>query len=132
MLSHLTMMGRECSSLDPSYQRHITSASTGCYRLHPYHPLCIVTPTYRRYQFIDPEKMNRIAWSARAKCTHITFIYIYIYIYISNLQLGLYLLFQMFLRSLANIRRSPIVRQICNLCLVSRSVSRCACLLLFA
>ena len=28
---HLTMMGRECSWLDPRYQRHITFACIGCY-----------------------------------------------------------------------------------------------------
>ena len=41
---HLTMMGRECSWLDPSYQRHITCACTGCYQLHPHHRLGIITP----------------------------------------------------------------------------------------
>ena len=40
----LTMMGRECSRLDPSYQRHITFASTGCYQVHPHHRLGIITP----------------------------------------------------------------------------------------
>ena len=48
-----TMMGRECSRLDPSYQSHITFACTGCYQLNPYHRLHIITldlspvPIYR-------------------------------------------------------------------------------------
>ena len=45
--------GRECSRLNPSYQRNITFACTGCYQLHPHHRLGIITrdlspvPIYR-------------------------------------------------------------------------------------
>ena len=56
----LTMMGSECSRLDLSYQRHITFACTGCYQLHPHHRLGIITPTYRQYQFTDPERMDSL------------------------------------------------------------------------
>ena len=35
----LTMMGSECSRLDPRYQRHITFACTGCYQLYHHHRL---------------------------------------------------------------------------------------------
>ena len=35
----LTMMGRECIMLDPTYWRHITFACTGCYQLHSHHRL---------------------------------------------------------------------------------------------
>ena len=37
-LTFLTMLSRECSRLDPSYQHHITFACTGCYQLHPSSP----------------------------------------------------------------------------------------------
>ena len=57
---HLTMMNRECSWLNLSYQRHITFACTGCYQLHPHHRLGIITPTYCRYQFTDPERMDSL------------------------------------------------------------------------
>ena len=69
---HLTMMGRECSWLDPSYQRHITFACTGCYQLHPssssrhYYPWLIAGTNL-------PTPKGWIAWLARADCTHITF-----------------------------------------------------------
>ena len=49
----LTMMGRDCSRLDPSYQRHIAFACTFCYQLHPHHRLGNITtalspvPIYR-------------------------------------------------------------------------------------
>ena len=46
--------------LDPSYQRHITFACKGCYQLQPHHRLGIITPTYHRYQFTDPERMDSL------------------------------------------------------------------------
>ena len=59
---HLTMMGRECSWLDPSYQRHITFACAGCYQLHA--PITVqallLLPTYCRYQFTNPERMDSL------------------------------------------------------------------------
>ena len=69
---HLTMMGRECSWLDPSYQRHITFACTGCYQLHPpsssrhYYPQLIAGTNL-------PTPKGWIALLAKADCTHITF-----------------------------------------------------------
>ena len=39
----LTMMGRECSRLEPSNQRHFTFERVGCYQLHPDHRLGIIT-----------------------------------------------------------------------------------------
>ena len=68
---HLTMMGRECSRLDSSYQRHVTFAGSRCYQLHPHHYLGIITPTYRRYQFTDPERW--IAWCSMAQCMQIVY-----------------------------------------------------------
>ena len=66
------MIGRECSRLDPCYQRHITFACTGCYisTTHPspsrhYYPQLIAgtnLPTQKRW----------IAWWARAKCMNVT------------------------------------------------------------
>ena len=67
-------MGRECSRLDPSYQRHITFACTGCYQLYPHRRLAIITldlspvPIYRSWNL-----KWWIAWWAKADCTHITF-----------------------------------------------------------
>ena len=66
---HLTMSGRECSWLDPSYQRHITFACTGCYQLHLHHRLGIITPASTNF----PTPKGWIAWLAKADCTHITF-----------------------------------------------------------
>ena len=51
----LTMMGRECSRLDPSYQRHITFACTACYQVpttppspsRHYYPDLSSVPIYR-------------------------------------------------------------------------------------
>ena len=64
-------MGWECSCLDPSYERHITFACTGCYLLHPHHRLEIFTRL-----IVDanlPTSKVWIAWLAMADCTHITF-----------------------------------------------------------
>ena len=51
----LTKIGRECSRHDPSYQRHITFACTGCYQLHPHHRLGITTPAHHRLAITTPE-----------------------------------------------------------------------------
>ena len=65
------MMGSESSFLDPSYQRHITFACTGCYQLHPpspskhYYPRIIAGTNL-------PTPKGWIAWLAKADCTHIT------------------------------------------------------------
>ena len=69
---HLTMMGRECSWLDTSYQRHITFACTCCYQLHP------ISPSRHYYPRLIagtnlPTPKEWIAWLAKADCTHITF-----------------------------------------------------------
>ena len=57
--------------VDPSYQRHITFACTGCYPL---------TPSPSRYYYsrlIDgtnlPTSKGWLAWWDRTKCIHITF-----------------------------------------------------------
>ena len=69
---HLTMMGRECSLLDPSYQRHITFACAGCHQLYSpspsrhYYPRLIAGTNL-------PTPKGWIAWLAKANCTHITF-----------------------------------------------------------
>ena len=52
----LTMMGREYSRLDPSYQPHITFACTGCYQLHPHHRLGIITPDLSPVPLYRPRK----------------------------------------------------------------------------
>ena len=52
----LTMMDRECSRLDPSYQRNITFACTGCYQLHPHHRLGIITPELSPVPIYQPRK----------------------------------------------------------------------------
>ena len=64
-LTFLTMTSRECSWLDPSYQRHITFACTGCYQLHPHHRLGIITLTYHRYQFTDHKRMDSLVSEGR-------------------------------------------------------------------
>ena len=56
----LMMMGRECSRLDPSYQRHITFACTGCYQLHPHHRLSIITPDLSPVPIYQLERMNNL------------------------------------------------------------------------
>ena len=64
-LTFLTMMNR----LEPSYQRHITFACTGCYQLHPssssrhYYPRPITG-----INLLTPER-----WIAKANFMHITF-----------------------------------------------------------
>ena len=68
----LTMMGRECSRLDPSYQRHITFACTGSYQLHPHHRLGIITPRLIASTNLPTSKWW-IAWWANADCRQITF-----------------------------------------------------------
>ena len=50
----LTMMGRECSRLDPSYQRHNIFACTCCDQLHPHHRLGIITPDVSPVQIYRP------------------------------------------------------------------------------
>ena len=69
---HLTMMGRECSWLDPSYQRHIAFACTGCYQLHPHHRL-----RHYFHRLIAgtnlPTPKGLITWLAKADCTYTTF-----------------------------------------------------------
>ena len=50
------MMDRECSRLDPNYQRHITFACTGCYHLHPHHRLSIITPDLSPVPIYRPRK----------------------------------------------------------------------------
>ena len=62
---HLTMMGRECSWLDPSYQRHITFACTGCYQLHLYHRLGIITPDLLPVPIYRPERMDSLVSKGR-------------------------------------------------------------------
>ena len=52
----LTMMGTECSRLDPSYQPHITFACTGCYQLHHHHRLGIITPDLSPVPIYRPRK----------------------------------------------------------------------------
>ena len=64
------MMGRLCSWLEPSYQRHITFACTGCYQLHHHHRLGIITPNYCQYKFTEK---GWIAWLAKADCMHLTY-----------------------------------------------------------
>ena len=51
-----TMMGRECSRLDPSYQRHIHIQAATNYT--PITVSALLPSTYRLYQFTDPEKMD--------------------------------------------------------------------------
>ena len=68
----LTMMGSECSRLDPTYQCHITFVCTGCYQLHPnqrlrhYYPRLIAGTNL-------PTSKGWIAWLAKAESTHIIF-----------------------------------------------------------
>ena len=66
----LTMMGRECSRLDPTYQRHIT---LWMHRLLPTTSpsQALLPPTYRGTNL--PTSKGWIAWLAKAECTHITF-----------------------------------------------------------
>ena len=71
-LWHFNDDGRECSRLDPTYQRHITFACTGCYQLHPHHRLGIITPDLSPVPIYRPQK-GWIAWLAKAGCTHIIF-----------------------------------------------------------
>ena len=66
-------MGRECSRLDPSYQRHITFACTCCYTNYtPYHHLGIIIPRLIAGTNL-PTPEGWIAWLAKADCTHINF-----------------------------------------------------------
>ena len=65
-------MSRECSTFDLSYQRYITLASPGCYELHPYHCLGIITPRLIPGSNL-PTSEGWIAWLAKAHCMHITF-----------------------------------------------------------
>ena len=64
---------RECSRLDPTYQRHITFACAGCYQTTPpspsrqYYPRLIAGTN-----LLIPK--GWIAWLAKADCTHITFV----------------------------------------------------------
>ena len=67
----LTMMGRECR-LDPTYQRHITFACTGCYQLHPHHRLRHYYPRLISGTNL-PTSKGWIAWLAKAECTHLIF-----------------------------------------------------------
>ena len=53
---HLIMMSRECSWLDPSYQRHITFVCKGCYQLHPHHRLGIITLDLLPVPIYQPRK----------------------------------------------------------------------------
>ena len=65
------MMGRECSWLDPSYQRHITFACTDCYQLEPPHHRPHYYP--RLIAGINlPTLKGWIAWLAEEDCMHIT------------------------------------------------------------
>ena len=64
--------GIECSRLDPTYQRHITFACTGCYQLHPHHRLGIITPDFSPSTNL-PTPKGWIAWLAKEDFTHITF-----------------------------------------------------------
>ena len=56
----LTMMDRECSSLDSSYRRHITFACTGCYQLHPHHRLGIITRDLSPVPIFRPGRMDTL------------------------------------------------------------------------
>ena len=55
-LTLLTIMSRECSRFNPSYQRHITFAGTGCYQLHPHYRLGIITPDLSPVPIYRPQK----------------------------------------------------------------------------
>ena len=68
----LTMTGRECSRLDPTYQRHITFAM---YRLLPTTP---PSPSRHYYPRLIagtnlPTLKGWIAWLAKTECMHIIF-----------------------------------------------------------
>ena len=71
-LWHFNDDNRECSRLDPTYQRHITFACTGCYQLHPHHRLRLYYPRLIAGTNL-PTSKGWIAWLAKAECTHITF-----------------------------------------------------------
>ena len=63
--------GQSALWLDPSYQRHITFACTGCYQLHPHHHPGIVTPDNAGTNLPTPK--GWIAWLVKADCMHISF-----------------------------------------------------------
>ena len=67
---HLTMICRECSWLDPSYQSHITFACTGCYQLHPHSPSKHYYPRLIAGTNL-PTTKGGIAWLAKTDWTHI-------------------------------------------------------------
>ena len=64
----LTMMGRECSRLDPSYQRHITFACTGCYQLHSLTVWASLPRFIASANLLTPK--GWIAWLAKVVCMH--------------------------------------------------------------
>ena len=54
------MMDRECSWLDPSYQRHIHLHVQAATNYTPITVQTLLPPTYCRYQFTEPEMMDSL------------------------------------------------------------------------